>query len=71
MQTKFYGKDHRSTKKAVMNSIAKVKWSNAPILDLMFIVDCTSSMSSYISQCKRDINEIVKTIKEENNGVKV
>jgi len=72
MQTKFYGKEHRSTKKAVMNSIAKVsKNRSASDLDLMFIMDCTSSMSSYISQCKRDINEIVRTIKEENNGVKV
>jgi len=72
MQTKFYGKEHRSTKKAVMNSIAKVsKNRSATDLDLMFIMDCTSSMSSYISQCKRDINEIVRTIKEENNGVKV
>ena len=55
-----------------MNSIARVSTTrNASDLDLMFIMDCTSSMSSYISQCKRDINEIVKTIKEENNGVKV
>ena len=37
----------------------------------MFIMDCTASMGSYINSCKKDIKEIVKTIKEENNNVKV
>jgi len=74
MQTKFYGKEKRSTKKTisdVVHNATKNSSSNTNDLDLMFIMDCTASMGSYINSCKRDINEIVKIIKEENDGVKV
>ena len=36
-------------------------------LDLMFIMDCTSSMSSWISTCQREIMNIVEKIKAEND----
>ena len=36
-------------------------------LDLMFIMDCTSSMSSWISACQQEIMKIVNKIKDEND----
>ena len=36
-------------------------------LDLMFIMDCTSSMSSWISTCQQEIMKIVNKIKDEND----
>ena len=36
-------------------------------LDLMFIMDCTSSMSSWISACQKEIMNIVSMIQDEND----
>ena len=35
-------------------------------LDLMFIMDCTGSMSSWISKCQEELKNIIDTIKEAN-----
>jgi hypothetical protein len=40
-------------------------------LDLMFIMDCTGSMGSWISTCQKEIIKIVGKIIDENSGCKV
>jgi hypothetical protein len=40
-------------------------------LELMFIMDCTSSMSSWIKVCKKEIESIVTRITEANRGTKI
>ena len=40
-------------------------------LDLMFIMDCTNSMSSWIKVCKQEIETIVSRITAQNNNCEV
>ena len=40
---------------------------NEQDLDLMFIMDCTGSMGSWIKACQDEIMKIVSMIKDENN----
>eukprot|EP01083_Nonionella_stella_P156357 506253_1 len=39
-----------------------------PLLDIVFVLDCTGSMSSYIQACKDNINQISSTIHKETNN---
>lgn len=45
--------------------------SKSQSLDLMFIMDCTSSMSSWIKVCKKEIESIVTRITSQNKGCDV
>jgi hypothetical protein len=40
-------------------------------LDLMFIMDCTSSMSSWISAAKNELKSIIEFVKNEHSNTKV
>ena len=38
------------------------KKGGADSLDVQFLIDCTSSMMSWIDKCKEEIKNIIKTI---------
>jgi len=40
-------------------------------LDLCLLMDCTSSMSSWIARSKDTLKEIIDTVKSQNTGLKV
>ncbi len=40
-------------------------------LDLMFIMDCTGSMSSWIAKCKDELKNIIAHVKSQHEGVSV
>ena len=40
-------------------------------LDLCLLMDCTSSMSSWIARSKDTLKEIIDTVKTQNAGLKV
>jgi vacuole morphology and inheritance protein 14 len=40
-------------------------------LDLMFIVDCTKSMTSWIEKCKEEVKNIITYVKNQHEGVAV
>ena len=52
------------TKKANQND-------NDQTLDLCLLMDCTSSMYSWIARSKDTLNEIIDTVKSQNSGLKV
>lgn len=52
------------TKKANLND-------NDQTLDLCLLMDCTSSMYSWIARSKDTLNEIIDTVKSQNSGLKV
>ncbi len=40
-------------------------------LDLMFIMDCTGSMGSWIAKCKDELKNIITHVKSQHEGVVV
>ena len=40
-------------------------------LDMMFIIDCTASMGSWIEACKEEIIAIIECVKAQQFGIKI
>jgi hypothetical protein len=40
-------------------------------LDMMFIIDCTSSMSSWIDACKQEIKSIIDSVRNQHFNMKI
>ena len=46
----------------------KLAYSNLLDVDIAFMLDCTSSMGAYIKEVKQNIKEIVRHVKEQQEG---
>lgn len=53
-----------------MEPVQKVLFKNNSI-DLMFILDCTGSMGSWINACKREINSLLEYVRQQNFGMRI